>query len=85
MTLVTTHVGLESIFVWVMMGKKNRKIFGEKLWLFTLLTLFAFFPDLDYLFYIHRTYLHSIIWPIAIILGVLGWLSFKKLIKKETV
>ncbi len=85
MTLTTTHIGLESIFVWVMMGKKNRKIFREKLWLFTLLTLFAFFPDLDYIFYIHRTYLHSIIWPIAIILGVLGWLSFKKLIKKETV
>ncbi len=85
MTLPTTHIAFESIFVWMLMGKKNRKVFKKKLWLFTLLTLFAFFPDLDTLFYIHRTYLHSIVWPLFIILGVFGWLSFEKLVRKKTI
>ncbi|NHJ33461.1 MAG: metal-dependent hydrolase [Asgard group archaeon] len=85
MTLPTTHIAVESIIVWVLMGKKNRQIFKKRLWLFTLLTLFAYLPDLDTLFYIHRTYFHSIVWPLFIILGVFGWLSFEKLIRKKVI
>lgn len=85
MTLPTTHLAISSIIVWVSMGKKNRQLFKKKLWLFTLLTLFALLPDLDTLFYIHRTYLHSIVWPLFIILGVFGWLSFEKLVRKKVI
>ena len=85
MTLPTTHIALAAIIVWVLMGKKNRQIFKKKLWLFTLLTLFSFLPDVDTLFYIHRTYFHSIVWPSFIILGVFGWLSFEKLIRKKVI
>ena len=85
MTLGPTHVAFEALIVWFFMGKKNRTIFSGKLWLFTLITLFGLFPDLDTFFYIHRTYLHSIVWPFLIILGVLCWLFFKKVIKKEIV
>jgi hypothetical protein len=85
MTLPTTHIALAAIIVWVLMGKKNRQIFKKRLWLFTLLTLFSFLPDVDTLFYIHRTYMHSIVWPLFIILGVFGWLSFEKLIRKKVI
>ncbi len=85
MTLPTTHIAFAAIIVWVLMGKKNRQLFKKKLWLFTLLTLFSFLPDVDTLFYIHRTYFHSIVWPTFIILGVFGWLSFEKLIRKKVI
>ncbi|HUT80884.1 MAG TPA: metal-dependent hydrolase [Candidatus Bathyarchaeia archaeon] len=85
MTLLTTHIAIESLVVWFTMGKKNREIFKERIGLFAFLTLFAAFPDIDALLYIHRTYLHSIVWPTFIILGVLGYLSYIKLIKKSAV
>ncbi|MEA2069911.1 MAG: metal-dependent hydrolase [Asgard group archaeon] len=82
MTLTTTHVALEGFVVWAAMGKQNRRIFREKRWLFTLLTLSAIIPDFDIFFYIHRTYLHSMVWPVIIILAALLWLAYRKGIRK---
>lgn len=79
MTLITTHVALESLVVWTLMGKKNREVYKERLGVFTLLTLFAALPDLDTFFFIHRTYFHSIIWPSFVILGVLSYLAYMKI------
>ncbi|MHA1463292.1 MAG: metal-dependent hydrolase [Candidatus Heimdallarchaeota archaeon] len=84
MTWGPTHVALEAFLVWVGMGKKNREIFNTRRGLFALLTLFALFPDLDTFIYIHRTYLHSIVWPIFLILGVTSWLIIAKYIQKKT-
>jgi hypothetical protein len=83
MTLITTHLALESLVVWTLMGKKNREIFKEKLGIFTLLTLFAVLPDFDTFFFIHRTYFHSIIWPSFVILGVLSYLGYMKFSPKK--
>jgi hypothetical protein len=85
MTLITTHVALESLIVWTLMGKKNREVFKKRLGLFALLSLFAALPDFDYLLYIHRTYFHSIIWPSFVILGVLSYLVYTKVIQKKTI
>lgn len=83
MTLITTHIALESLIVWTLMGKKNREVFKEKLGVFTLLTLFAALPDLDTFFFIHRTYFHSIIWSSFVILGALSYLGYMKVIQKK--
>ncbi len=83
LTLVTTHVAFEGILVWLFMGKKNRELFQNKLWLFTGLTLFAAFPDLDAFIYIHRTYLHTVVWPLLIICGVLGYRAVIRMQHKE--
>ena len=85
MTLAPTHVALEAFLVWAGMGKKNRGIFREKRGLFALLSLFALFPDLDTFLYIHRTYLHSVTWPILLILGVLVYLIVMKYFKKTEI
>ncbi|MHA1126498.1 MAG: metal-dependent hydrolase [Candidatus Heimdallarchaeota archaeon] len=83
MTLGPTHIAVEAFVIWGFMGKKNREIFREKRWLFVLLSLFAILPDFDTLFYIHRTYMHSIVWPLFIILGVLIYYSVMRLRKEE--
>ncbi len=83
MTIGTTHIAVQALVIWGFMGKKNREIFREKRWLFVLLSLFAILPDFDTLFYIHRTYMHSIVWPLLVIIGVLIYLSVIKLRKKE--
>ena len=83
MTWGPTHVALEAFLVWVGMGKKNREIFSVKKGLFALLSLFALFPDLDTFIYIHRTYFHSIVWPLFLILGVIIWLIVAKYIQKK--
>jgi len=83
MTWAPTHVALEAFIVWAGMGKKSREIFKSKRGIYALLTLFALLPDLDTFIYMHRTYLHSITWPLIIILGVIGWLVFMKYFKKE--
>ena len=85
MTLAPTHIALEAFLVWAGMGKKSRSIFREKRGLFALLSLFALFPDLDTFLYIHRTYLHSITWPVFLILGVLVYLIVMKYIKKTEI
>ncbi|MBN1330538.1 MAG: metal-dependent hydrolase [Candidatus Heimdallarchaeota archaeon] len=85
MTLITTHIAIESLVVWFTMGKRNRTIFRERIGLFAFLSLFAALPDIDALLYIHRTYLHSIVWSTFIIIGVLSYLSYVKLIKKSIV
>ncbi|NHJ47053.1 MAG: hypothetical protein FK733_04625 [Asgard group archaeon] len=85
MTLITTHVALESLVIWTLMGKKNREIFKQRLGLFTLLALFAALPDFDTFFFIHRTYFHSIMWPLFVILGVLCYLGYVKVIQKKAI
>ncbi len=84
MTWGPTHVALEAFLVWVGIGKKNREIFSDKRGLFALLSLFALFPDIDIFIFLHRTYLHSIVWPIGLILGTIIWLIVTKYIQKKT-
>jgi len=84
MTLVTTHVAVEALLVWLLMGKKNRTLYKKHLWLFTGLTLFAAFPDLDAFIYIHRTYLHTVVWPLLIICGTLVYFVIIKVIRKRS-
>ncbi|MFW9922157.1 MAG: metal-dependent hydrolase [Candidatus Thorarchaeota archaeon] len=83
MTLGPTHVALEAFLVWVGMGKKNRELFKSHRWLFVLLSSFALFPDMDTFVYIHRTYFHSIFWPLLLIIGILIWLIVSKYIVKK--
>jgi hypothetical protein len=82
MTLVTTHIALEGLLVWVGMGSKYRKFFRKHLGIFSLLTLTAAIPDLDTFIYLHRTYLHSLFWPVLLIIGALIWSIYLQYIKK---
>ena len=83
MTLGPTHVAAEAFIIWAGMGKKNREIFKSRRGLFALLSLFALLPDIDTFFYIHRTYLHSIIWPLILIIGTLCWILYLRIIRKQ--
>jgi hypothetical protein len=83
MTLAPTHIALEGFLVWAGMGKNNRELFKKHRGVFTLLTLSAIIPDLDVFFYIHRTYLNSLVWYVGLIIAVLGWLSFRKYVQKK--
>ncbi|TFF84567.1 metal-dependent hydrolase, partial [Candidatus Heimdallarchaeota archaeon] len=82
MTLVTTHIALEGLLIWAGMGSKYRKFFRKHLGLFSLLTLTAAIPDLDTFIYLHRTYLHSLFWPVLLIMGALILRIYLQYIKK---
>ena len=68
MTYTNTHLALQGILIWILLSKKSKEYYKEHRWEFLLINLFAILPDIDLLFGLHRSYTHSLILPLAILL-----------------
>ncbi len=68
MTYTNTHLALQGILLWILLSKKSKEYYKEHRWEFLLINLFAILPDIDLLFGLHRSYTHSLILPLAVLL-----------------
>ncbi|TFG09615.1 hypothetical protein EU534_01955 [Candidatus Heimdallarchaeota archaeon] len=80
MTYSTTHLALQSLLVWLLLSKKNKDYYLEHRWEYIIISLFAVFPDIDVFFGIHRSYTHSLILPVFVLLSMI----VIELVHKET-
>lgn len=79
MTLGTTHLALESIVFWSLIGQNERDRFKNKKAYFWFVAFFSVFPDFDIFFYLHRGPSHSLVIPtLMIIIGLLVQIAIKR-------
>ncbi len=68
MTILPTHLSLESILFWTFIPASEREKFQKKKRFFWLVVVFSILPDLDSFFGIHRGLSHSIIFPMVLVI-----------------
>ena len=75
MTWETTHIALESAFIYIFLPKEKRERYSirKKDWFY--ISLFAMFPDLDVFFGIHRSVSHSFV--VVALFGLLTVITLK--------
>lgn len=71
MTWSTSHLAISSLILYFFTGKKVRKELKENPILFFVLSLGGIVPDLDLFLPVHRTWSHSFLFPLTIMMIVL--------------